>query len=158
MTHPVYVAARRTLLDALVALDEHLNALVLVGAQAIYFRTGETETGVSPYTTDADLAVNPSELAAEPRLEIVMVEHGFTLAGAGREERPGAWVKQVEVENKGLSIPVDLMVPEALAPRSGRRTAEIPPHDRMSFRRVRGLEATLYDNTRELIRSFAFRR
>jgi hypothetical protein len=33
---PLYVAARRVLLDALGALDNHREALVLVGAQAVY--------------------------------------------------------------------------------------------------------------------------
>ena len=31
---PLYVAARRVLFDALEAIEPHLNALVLVGAQA----------------------------------------------------------------------------------------------------------------------------
>jgi len=55
---PLYVAARRVLLDALQALGEQRNAVVLVGAQAIYLRVGEAdfEVTVAPYTTDADLA------------------------------------------------------------------------------------------------------
>ena len=33
---PLYVAARHVLLDALEAIEPHLSALVLVGAQAVY--------------------------------------------------------------------------------------------------------------------------
>ena len=36
----VYIHSRRALLDALTALEAHLDALVLVGAQAIYPRQG----------------------------------------------------------------------------------------------------------------------
>jgi hypothetical protein len=40
-----HVEARRVLLDALTALTTHLDALVLVGAQAVYLRTaGRIET------------------------------------------------------------------------------------------------------------------
>jgi hypothetical protein len=49
---PRYVAARRVLLDALDALRPHRNALVVVGAQAIYLRTGAGDIGIAPYTTD----------------------------------------------------------------------------------------------------------
>lgn len=38
---PEYVAARRVLLDALAALLAQRNAVVLVGAQAIYLRVGQ---------------------------------------------------------------------------------------------------------------------
>jgi hypothetical protein len=37
---PLYVAARRVLLDALEAIKPHLSALVLVGAQAVYLAAG----------------------------------------------------------------------------------------------------------------------
>ena len=39
---PVYVLARRVLLDALQALGEQRSAVVLVGAQAIYLHTCAT--------------------------------------------------------------------------------------------------------------------
>lgn len=65
----LYVAARRALLDALQALAPHLDALVLVGAQAVYLHAGEADLAVAPYTTDADLALEPARLGPEPRLE-----------------------------------------------------------------------------------------
>ena len=53
----LYIIARRVLLDALDALGAHRNAVVLVGAQAIYLRVGEADLAVAPYTTDGDLAM-----------------------------------------------------------------------------------------------------
>ncbi len=52
---PEYVAARRVLLDALAALEEHLGNLILVGAQAVYHHTDEGDLNVPLMTTDADL-------------------------------------------------------------------------------------------------------
>jgi len=54
-----YVEARRVLLDALTALTPHLGALVLVGAQAVYLRTQGRIESYQPFTTDADLVLDP---------------------------------------------------------------------------------------------------
>lgn len=43
---PVYVRARRALLDALQALGPHRAAVVLVGAQAVYLHVGEAQEPV----------------------------------------------------------------------------------------------------------------
>ena len=40
---PLYVRARRALLDAADALEAHLDAVVLVGAQAVYLQAGEAD-------------------------------------------------------------------------------------------------------------------
>ena len=45
----IYIRARRVLLDALDALGEQRQAVVLVGAQAVYFRVGEAGFSISPY-------------------------------------------------------------------------------------------------------------
>ena len=39
----LYVLARKVLLDALTALGSHRDAIVLVGAQAVYLRVGEAD-------------------------------------------------------------------------------------------------------------------
>jgi hypothetical protein len=57
---PLYVAARGVLLDALDALGEQREALILAGAQAIYIHTGAADRAVAEFTTDGDLVVNPS--------------------------------------------------------------------------------------------------
>jgi len=135
-----YVAARRVLLDALEALNAHLDALVLVGAQAIYLHTGEGDLAVAPYTTDADLAVDPNALGPVPALEAAMGAAGFAL-----RTEPGIWFGAGAVE-------IDLLVPEALGG-GGRRGARLGTHGNRAARKARGLEATLVDNTPMAIRA-----
>lgn len=64
---PEYIAARCVLLDALIALRPHLGSAVLVGAQAVYLRTSVMWLdAVQPYTTDADLVLDPLQLMGPP--------------------------------------------------------------------------------------------
>ena len=67
---PLYIAARRVLLDALFALEPQGKAVIVVGAQAVYLRTGLTDGAatIAPYTTDGDLALDPALLGDEPEL------------------------------------------------------------------------------------------
>jgi len=64
---------------------------------------------------------------------------GFIQDMAGGQ--PGAWLNP-------SGVPVDLMVPEALAgtPGSQRRGARIPPHSKTATRRAVGLEAAVVDH------------
>jgi hypothetical protein len=52
---PIYVEARRVLLDALTALAPQGSAVIVAGAQAVYLRAGDADVAVAPYTTDGDL-------------------------------------------------------------------------------------------------------
>ncbi len=54
-----YAEARRVLLDALAALQPHIGAVVLIGAQAVYLRTAGRLPTYQPFTTDADLVIGP---------------------------------------------------------------------------------------------------
>jgi hypothetical protein len=144
MTDPEVVLARRTLLDALVALDAHRESIILVGAQAIYLHTGRADVALAEYTTDGDLAVDPRELSADPLIESAMRHAGFDLDPA--DDSPGTWIAPNGVQ-------IDLIVPEMLAGK-GRRSAKIPPHDRIAMRRSAGLEAALVDHAPMEIRSF----
>jgi hypothetical protein len=139
---PIYVAARRVLLDALTLLAPHGGAVIVVGAQAVYLRTRDGELGstVAPYTTDGDLALDPSLLGDEPDLETLMAGAGFVA------EHPGMWSTVVRVGDEDVVIPVDLIVPEAAHTGGGRRGARIPPHGRLAARRAVGLEAALVDH------------
>ena len=120
---PLYVRARAALLDA----------FVLVGAQAVYIHTGDADfVATAPYTTDADFCVAPADLNDAPLLPELLMARGFSPG-----EHPGA----------GLSpdgIPVDLMVPEALAG-AGSRGARLGPHGKRVARRAKGLEGALVD-------------
>ena len=137
---PEYVSARRTLLDVLEALKAHLDAIVLVGAQAIYQFTGDSDLPIAEFTTDADLSVNPQLLASTPLLMQAMKDADFT---------------QVEDQLRWKSasgVFVDLMVPEALVEGTSRRSVtNLAEHGPMSARRTRGLEASLEDRERKII-------
>lgn len=139
---PEYVAARTVLLDALEALASQREAITVVGAQAVYLRTGDSGIrGVAPYTTDADLALLPSRLADEPHLEHLMGDAGFEQKG-----EPGIWWKTVSVDGTPTDVEVDLMVPERYAPAGGRRSVRLSPHGKMSVRRALGLEGSIVDH------------
>ena len=47
-------------------MREHLDAVILAGAQAVYLHTGEGDLAVAPYTTVAGLALDPAILGPEP--------------------------------------------------------------------------------------------
>lgn len=140
---PRYVAARRVLFDALEALSAHGQAVIVAGAQAVYLRTGEGEIGIAPYTTDGDLAIDPATLKEEPQLEAAMRAAHFT-----RDlTEPGIWLATTTADGEELTIPIDLIVPEAVAPGSGRRDARLEGHGERAARRAVGLEAALVDHS-----------
>lgn len=147
---PLHVAARCILLDALVALADHREALVVVGAQAVYLHTqdADLDASVAPYTTDADLALNPGKLGPEPELAAAMKAAGFTLkikTNGGVE--PGSWLAQVAVDGQTRQIPIDLIVPAALAVGHGRRDARLPDQGQHAARWADGLEAAVVDHS-----------
>lgn len=128
------------LLDVLDALAPHREAVILIGAQAVYLRTGDSGLPVAPHTTDADLALDPEFLLDDPQL-------GPILRAAGFESDPinvGSW-KQAQTASV-----VDLMVPEAVGG-PGRRGARLGLHGDHIARKGRGLEGALVDKTKELL-------
>ncbi len=130
-----YVTSRRVLLDALTALGAHRKAVVLVGAQAIYLRVGAGDLAVAPFTTDADLAIDPRHLDDAPALANLMETAGFQLA-----VRPGTWA----LKHDGYQI--DFLVPTALAG-AGRRGARLGAHGTDVARKATGLEAAVVDHS-----------
>jgi ribosomal protein L11 len=138
---PLYVEARRVLLDALTALTAQRAAVIVAGAQAVYLRTGDADIAVAPYTTDGDLALDPSQLSDDPTLESAMRAAGFDLG-----VEPGIWLASASVNGEQFVIPVDLIVPEGAATGGGRRGARLGPHGNRAARRARGLEAALIDH------------
>lgn len=143
---PRYVAARKVLLDALVALAPHGRAVIVAGAQAIYLHTGAHDIGVAPYTTDGDLALDPTLLGEDPELEATMRAAGFDILPQPGGQ-PGIWVVTVNIEGVETLVPIDLIVPDAVAPPGGRRSARIAPHGPQSAHKAVGLEAALVDHT-----------
>lgn len=138
-TRDLFVRARSALLDALDALSDHKDSVIVIGAQAVYLRTAGALVAIAEATKDSDLALDPRTLNDDPRIETAMLDAGFVRDP--EKNQPGAWLNSDE-------IPVDLMVPELLAGGGDKsaRGARIPPHGKHATRRARGLEAALVDN------------
>lgn len=145
-----YIVARRALLDALEALQEHGDALVLVGAQAIYLHTGDAEIAVAEYTTDGDVLINPQVLQPEPEIAEAMRSGGFSLAELEGRPAVGIWAARYEINSVPATVSVDLLVPKSIGG-GGRRAARIPPHEQGAVMKVHGLEAALVDNQYQVI-------
>lgn len=87
-----YLEARRVLLNALTAMEPPLGAVVLVGAQAAYLRTEGRIEGYQPFTTDADIVLDPTLLGPIPPLGDAMTAAGFILT-----DEPPTWPLLVRV-------------------------------------------------------------
>lgn len=148
------MAARRVLLDALEALADHRDAVVLVGAQAVYQHTGAGQLGVAAYTSDADLGLDPRKIGNQPLIERAMRSADFTQEHPQRSRNPGIWWKRQIVDGKELDIEVDLLVPTEMS-KGGRRSVTMPPHDRGSMLRVSGIGLAMDDNQVRAITSLA---
>ena len=147
-SEPLYAAARGVLLDALFALAPHGKAVIVVGAQAIYLRTGDADLAIAPYTTDGDLALDPTLLGDDPLLDQAMRDANFTpMKRSQGHEEPGIWVEPVNVRGETELIPVDLIVPQGAANPGGRRGARLGTHGNRAARSAIGLEAALVDHS-----------
>lgn len=145
-----YVEARQVLLDAIVGLREHLASLVLVGAQAIYLRAEDRLPSYTPFTTDADLVLDPAHLAPTPSIGAAMEAAGFRLKQTGSRVEPGVWQRQIRRAGRreAVLVPVDLIVPAHVASPAGRRDARLGgSHGKASARKSAGLEGALVDHT-----------
>lgn len=139
----LYVIARRVLLDALDALGSYRDALVLVGAQAVYFRVGEADLAVAPFTTDGDLAIDPAVLIETPPLERALLASGFF---PRTSDSVGVWITKCETSGSNdAEVAIDLLVPASVSPSTGRRAARLPGHDSRAARIVTGLEGAIGD-------------
>ena len=137
-----YIDARETLLDAVEALERHSDAVVLVGAQAVYVHTeNEDESfAVSPFTYDADIALDPRLLRSSPAIVDAMSRAGFRLG-----DQPGLYSREDRSQ-------VDLLVPEAVGG-PGRRAARLGVHGNRAAMKVHGLEGALVSHSRRMIGS-----
>ena len=127
---PNYIEARETLLDAVETLEPHSNAVILVGAQAVYVHTeSEDESfAVAPFTYDADIALDPGLLEDSPLLVAAMSRAGFRL-----HNPPGLYRRDSRAQ-------VDLLVPNAVGGpgRRGGPTRRPRPRGSQAGLRTRG--------------------
>ncbi|WP_331734794.1 hypothetical protein [Streptomyces sp. NBC_00887] len=139
----LHVAARRVLLDGLTALSDQLDALTVVGAQAVYLRTPEAALRTS-FTSDGDISIDPDRLQNVPLLDQALLEAGFELL---RDNQPGLWMRTQRIGGQEVPIEFDLLMAKGLAPKVGKRSVKIPPHGVMSARWVPGLEVAAVDRS-----------
>ena len=62
----LFVRSRAALLAAIEALHEHRKSVIVIGAQAVYLRTSETQVAIAEATKDSDLALDPRSLSDDP--------------------------------------------------------------------------------------------
>ena len=138
------IAAREGLLDAIEALGPHGDAAILVGAQAVYVHTEAEDASfaVSPFTYDADIALDPSLLGNSPRIVDAMRGAGF-----GLTDQPGIYRRQGGAQ-------VDLLVPAAVGG-PGRRGARLSVHGNRAAMKVHGLEGALVSHMARMVSSLA---
>jgi len=86
------VEARNALIDTALAFGNHAKSLILVGAQALYFRTSEFKLPVAPATKDADFAIDSRSLQEAPLLEAMLFQAGFQRDK--NNNNPGSWVSR----------------------------------------------------------------
>jgi hypothetical protein len=148
----LYTVARRVLLDALEALGTHRDAVVVVGAQAIYLRVGEADLAVAAFTTDGDLGIEPTLLADKPALEAAL-ETANLKAPTGSDV--GRWSREVPlVDGTNAKVFIDLLVPRGISPTAGKRSAPLKGHHARAARAVVGLEGVVVDFDRMTVRAF----
>lgn len=79
---------------------------------------------------------------------------GFDLHPDPARRQPGTWYKIIHIGSKHLTIPIDLLVPSQFSgTTASRRSARIPPHDKMAARKVEGIELATIDNDIMLVES-----
>lgn len=88
--------------------------------------------------------LDPQSLGPAPPLGDAMRSAGFVLTS-----EPGVWEARIERAgvDEDLVIPVDLIVPEHVAAKAGRRSARLPGnHGKATARKALGLEGALVDH------------
>lgn len=153
---PGTVLSRRALIDVIVGLSEHREALTVLGGHAVIEMTWHLDALPVPDTTqDGDLGVAPQLLADSPLLFEKMTELGFE---AARTDRPGIWSP---IEQRDLPpherASVDLIAPRAVASENIQRpirAARVGAHGKHSVSATEGTELSLLDRRLTVLRSF----
>lgn len=104
--------------------------MILIGAQAIYLRTGSAAFALAEATKDADLAIDARTLGEDPLLEEAMTAAGFILNPVSKQ--PGAWMSPNGIEQPLLLRfhPCGLRGPRTGASATaGRDSGEIMSHE-----------------------------
>jgi hypothetical protein len=138
---PELVRARATLFDAVAALEDHIHAFTLIGAQAVYEHTKHYGAVPPTLTNDGDMGVDPDSVCDHPGISEALRQAGFE----AYRDRPGIWLRP---DGSDTPPSVDLLSPEAKAGR-GTRSTRIDGQEKSAVGRAAGLELAMLD--RELM-------
>lgn len=135
--------ARKALLKALEALQTvGLQNFVLVGAQAVYLRTTRVVPQMPPFTTDADLVVDPRRIVKRRDIYDALEDKGFGLRG---EHFYAGMYDAVASGGNAADSKVDILVPAAFENSWNQETYS--PRDKYATMTQEGLELTLTDHS-----------
>lgn len=153
---PATVLSRRALIDVVLALYDHREALTVLGGHAVIAVTSHLAALPQPDATqDGDLGVTPQLLANSPLLLNKMTELGFETA---RTDRPGIWslIEQRDVPIH-QRVTVDLIAPRAVAADNMKRqirAARVGAHGKRSVSATEGTELSWIDRHLMVLHSF----
>jgi hypothetical protein len=145
-------AARQVLVDVLRIMAPYREALTVVGAQAVYLRTGQVDLTDEAFTVDGDFAVDPDVIArtdADKGLGELLKTANLDLESDSRGNvMPGKWQKVLPETLQVVKI--DLMVAQLVGEhgpgKAGRRSYRPgPPHGKNDLRLAYGIEACHVD-------------
>jgi hypothetical protein len=134
--------SRRLLIDAIIALAPFKNAITVVGAHAVHVWVQNAWGPIDMETTrDADVSINPSFVADNPKIIDALKAIGLEPA---LKDRPGTYGLLAESALPWTArTTFDILVPEAYAG-GGRRAARIPGQKNAASRAI-GLELSSWD-------------
>lgn len=154
---PEIVSSRQALIDVIIGLSEHGEALTVLGGHAVTEVTRNVPSLPPPDTTrDGDLGVIPQLLTSDPRIPERMLELGYEQA---RPERPGVWSPIAQRERSiHARDSVDLIAPMSLSrdgmtSRRAIRSARVGDHG-TSVSATAGTELSVVDRHRATLRAF----
>ncbi len=152
------VTSRRALIDVIIGLADHREALTVLGGHAVIEVTRDVPALPPEDTTrDGDLGVTPELLGDDPTLSERMCELGYETA---RPERPGVW-SPVSQRDRDVYMrdSVDLIAPMSLA-RDGLtsarkiRSARVGTHGKHAVSATPGTELSTLDRRLITLRAF----
>ncbi|MEU4762795.1 hypothetical protein AB0H12_06050 [Actinosynnema sp. NPDC023794] len=114
----------------------------------MYLRTTNAALQSAAFTSDGDLALDPAALGDEPLVDEALSAAGFRLRYASQ---PGLWVRSEVVGEREVEVELDILAGSSLT--TGGRAARIPPHGRMSAKKVPGIEVAVIDRSPMLVKS-----
>jgi hypothetical protein len=154
---PEVISSRRALIDVIVGLAAHSDALTVLGGHAVIEVTQDIPNLPPDDTTsDGDLGVTPELLGDDPKIGERMAELGYE---AARPERPGIW-SPISQRDRDIHQrdSVDLIAPLEVAYPPGTRRptrgARVGAHGAHAVSATRGTELSVIDRRRMMLRSF----